>query len=628
MSDAPTLNNKAEVFGKWDMSNPKWINGILCGTKTFDLTDKNEREKCANEIVCRKYLNDKNFSYITRTGGYSSDAFKDDKKLPSCDDIQKDFDSAVKKADSILSNLDEVFFEIYIEIETKAVNDIREIPKNYLKHEENILNKITEIFELVSNMKDINFVHGDLKPENFLFKIVEGKAKIILNDFDVSYVLPPDRRYKETCLGSTYPAPELVKVNKKPGYWTDVFVAGTMAYELLNNGKLPDGFEEIYLKYKKSKSEHDTEIAFKELNNDFNSLFKKIKRKGFKKPANADDKLWEIISTALSIKPEERQTADKILIELQKLPPTKIDTPKHIYTPPSILPDPFGDNRQRNYMLALVAIIIFCVTIIAIVVFSSGKNNITNNISLTNDFANDTTFYMTNVTSEQVISTSKAEGLTTIISSRNTTGTDTLTVKTHQITTKANDQVTTYTTINEVTSITEPTTEQPIIPQLEYSSSFKCDSIELSGNINGIQLFPQTRGIVITGYNDENNIPPTLEIPSNIDGEPVICIGEGAFSDTNIKELYIPDSIIQIDSNSFSTCNYLEHIELGTNVKYIGEDAFFKSNDCCEHAPQIIVRSDNFGELHKHFGERWAGTPSTYQIFNTRGEELSIRKNY
>lgn len=83
------------------------------------------------------------------------------------------------------------------------------------------------------------------------------------------------------------------------------------------------------------------------------------------------------------------------------------------------------------------------------------------------------------------------------------------------------------------------------------------------------------KGIRITAYNGfETN---RVIIPSEIDGLPVISIGEKAFINANISEVILPKSIKAILDNAFDGCKNLKSIDLPQTLAYMGSFCFANS---------------------------------------------------
>lgn len=76
----------------------------------------------------------------------------------------------------------------------------------------------------------------------------------------------------------------------------------------------------------------------------------------------------------------------------------------------------------------------------------------------------------------------------------------------------------------------------------------------------------------VTGAGSAKGI---VVVPKEVDGYPVIEIGENAFySNSGITEVFLPNSITKIGNKAFWNCTKLEHISLGNSLKTIGDLAF------------------------------------------------------
>ena len=67
-----------------------------------------------------------------------------------------------------------------------------------------------------------------------------------------------------------------------------------------------------------------------------------------------------------------------------------------------------------------------------------------------------------------------------------------------------------------------------------------------------------------------------LVIPSEIDGYPVVAIGDDAFSSRgDLTTVIVSEGITDIGDRAFYSCNFIEKISLPSTMALIGEDAFF-----------------------------------------------------
>ena len=83
------------------------------------------------------------------------------------------------------------------------------------------------------------------------------------------------------------------------------------------------------------------------------------------------------------------------------------------------------------------------------------------------------------------------------------------------------------------------------------------------------------KGLRITAYNGfETN---RVIIPREINGQPVISIGEKAFMNATISEVILPKSIKAILGKAFSGCKNLKKIDLPETLEYMGSFCFAES---------------------------------------------------
>lgn len=83
------------------------------------------------------------------------------------------------------------------------------------------------------------------------------------------------------------------------------------------------------------------------------------------------------------------------------------------------------------------------------------------------------------------------------------------------------------------------------------------------------------KGLRITAYNGFET--DRVIIPNEIDGQPVISIGEKAFMNATISEVILPKSIRAILREAFSGCKNLKHIDLPDALEYLDSSCFSRS---------------------------------------------------
>ena len=386
-------------------------------------------------------------------------------------------------------------------------------------------------------------------------------------------------------------------------------------------------------------------------------LFKNDEKTKFSPPENGCSEIKKLILAALSFDPDERPKASEISARVKKLILSKefVDPPRNIDAPSTKTIRRIYDNRTP--VVAIVA----SISIVAIVACVGIVVNAINNNSSGDTIIDNSDDHSIHIVNQFEVHQESTEDINneTISTTNDTTSmleestTISTTTTTAHITGEKKENVSTGKSsvpdpgknppvngggsgetrkpaenVSGATS-TDIATEMPTEAEIEIlteaptidDSPFISDTIVLDG-MN--KLFPPVRGRIIIGYKDPDNLPETLEIESIINGEPVVCIGADAFDNTNIHTLIIPDTVVQIDSNAFSNCPYLHYIVLGSEIKMIGDEAFYKSQgDYCEEEPTIQVRIENFGNLRGHFGDKWAGMPGDYKFVDKDGNEIN-----
>lgn len=80
------------------------------------------------------------------------------------------------------------------------------------------------------------------------------------------------------------------------------------------------------------------------------------------------------------------------------------------------------------------------------------------------------------------------------------------------------------------------------------------------------------KGIRITSYNGFES--DRVIVPKEINGLPVISIGENAFKNASFSELILPGSLKAILASAFNGCINLKHIDLPEGLEYLGKYCF------------------------------------------------------
>ena len=89
-------------------------------------------------------------------------------------------------------------------------------------------------------------------------------------------------------------------------------------------------------------------------------------------------------------------------------------------------------------------------------------------------------------------------------------------------------------------------------------------------------------GVVIQKYTGTSE---RVRIPEKIEGEPIIVIGEDAFANSGIVEIYIPNTVTRIANNAFYHCEGLTDVTIPASTTQIGGEAF----DGCTGLKNITI---------------------------------------
>lgn len=94
-------------------------------------------------------------------------------------------------------------------------------------------------------------------------------------------------------------------------------------------------------------------------------------------------------------------------------------------------------------------------------------------------------------------------------------------------------------------------------------------SFATTGTYENLKYEITNNEVTITGYAGEIT---NITIPEKIEGYPVTKIDGGAFSDTGIVELVIPNSVTEIWYGAFSNCANLTTITIPSSVTFLADD--------------------------------------------------------
>lgn len=459
----------------WD-NKTQAVDFTKCGTKEYDVTDRNEIQNCARECVVRAFLEQKKMAqYVSKLEKIEpADFYNYLQKIP-VKDIQDKFFYICQEVEQYLwDNKKYETVTLYIE-KGDAERIVQAIHNNAFNEDESkIESMIYDIFTVVNALHKVGVVHADIKPENFLYCRRGNEDILVLNDFDTSFVLPPEEKCislnkpAEQILGITprYAAPEQFGVPEyKIGHATDVFSASLIAYTMLNGGKHPKEYDFLNGTPKEDQYSQMKKM-FQEMNKNEQDF----------DPCERGTKLKEIISEGIQISPGDRPSAIRFLSidnhqnTVPEIPTEIADTssPKNketeaptekkeekpmdeqkneqgnknidnregiigdhniVINPPPQLQPPDKHISLATVFIVILALVIVGVVALVVISKSGGDTNISNNVSVTASIATSTfeietseipTEYITTVsstteTTSEIIQSTETEKKKTIL---------------------------------------------------------------------------------------------------------------------------------------------------------------------------------------------------------------------
>ena len=99
----------------------------------------------------------------------------------------------------------------------------------------------------------------------------------------------------------------------------------------------------------------------------------------------------------------------------------------------------------------------------------------------------------------------------------------------------------------------------------------------------GFSTVPVEGGVSVTGWTGEDT---TLEVPAEIDGIPVVDIGENAFAGKELLEkIILPEGVAALGEAAFADCYSLEEVVIPASVAQVGQNPFAG----CENLKKISL---------------------------------------
>lgn len=117
---------------------------------------------------------------------------------------------------------------------------------------------------------------------------------------------------------------------------------------------------------------------------------------------------------------------------------------------------------------------------------------------------------------------------------------------------------------------------------------YKLDSFVLTERHDKLKTYNgmlcSKNGKIVFGYMTDNI--KDLMIPEGVE-----CIKPGVFAHSKVESVTFPDSLVELESNAFSRCKNLKHIEFGNGIKSVGTKFYSHIFSGCSSLKSVIFPS-------------------------------------
>ncbi len=576
---------------------------------------------CATELLVRWYLKCRKFKYVSELKCTDKDSWLKRNTGDNGAKISRDF---VNTRDELAKNiLEHVTSQPHIKItmELGRPVDLRNLAVHWKENKDQIYRRIKELFHLLTEAQSVGLVHVDLKISNLLCVTrytEDGTPQEdvwVLNDMDSSIILSQEQAERTYRADKTpgYAPPEVLgantddyeKSNEKIGFHTDVFLASMIAYRMLNNGKFPT---ELSMFPEKARIEDFGRIKY---------LQEEKKEYGIPLPKYGKQWLIDIIMTGLTADETNRPDASDILEHLES------ETPYNRYHKAGAVKseaDPSeAEKRKRsrrtknNILLIAAACLLF-----GVLAWKPLMQMLSAKQKPANGQAEAQTSAVVSETQPPAETKISTEPLITTVQTEDTAVTQTDAQEDAQKVTTApgkeesskNDGSKNGGSNSEsggggkpqvivvYPPDDDPTDKSNLQQETEESASepespFVWEEVSYDIRNSDTGDTEPLTGLEIRDCRDFAG--GTLTIPSEIDGKPVIAIGNSAFEDlgNRITSLELPDSVVYIGDNAFANSFDGERLNL-YYVRHIGARAFYNSGSLqkIELSPGLVHIGD------------------------------------
>ena len=142
------------------------------------------------------------------------------------------------------------------------------------------------------------------------------------------------------------------------------------------------------------------------------------------------------------------------------------------------------------------------------------------------------------------------------------------------------------------------TTETQSIPTTDHTYSYGrctvCDSAQPASEGLKFELSYDGKSYYVAGWKSYSYFSTKfVVIPDSYNGKPVTGITESAFTASDMEEIILPNTIIEIESLAFYGCENLKTIRIPDSVTSIGSSAF----SGCDSLETVYINTTGWKRL-------------------------------
>ncbi len=265
----------------------------------------------------------------------------------------------------VVKREDSFGWDIYIRME--LLTDFRKYAEQNEIREEDVIRLGSQICKALDYCAKKGIIHRDIKPENIL---VDRDGNFKLSDFGVAKQLEKTVSTMSKKGTYSYMAPEVYKGEKYDAR-ADIYSLGLVMYRLLNENREP------FISTENKLVRYSDKVEAQE---------RRMRGEQFPKPANASDRLSDIILEACEYNKEDRfKNAAELGKALDSLAAEKYGRKifflKKISKNTKKLKRFFRENKNKVAVSTISVALVICIIVASVFMYGNNKSDVNDNIS-------------------------------------------------------------------------------------------------------------------------------------------------------------------------------------------------------------------------------------------------------